>query len=114
MARFGDTSNERVYARLHGIEVEEDEATDIGPIDCPRCHRDTPRHEDFCVWCHFALTPNATDEVAAQDDRLFCSVAQASDTANASGDEVTSDDVMAARQLLQEHPELRRVLLQDN
>lgn len=114
MARFGEESNERVYARLHGLEIEPEEGTDVGPVDCPRCHRATPQHEDFCVWCHFALTPDATDEVEAQDDRLFSSVAQAPDTTDASGDEVTSDDVMAARQLLQDHPELRRVLLPDN
>ena len=115
MARFGDESNERVYARLHGREVEEEEAVEAGPIDCPRCHRDTPRHEDFCVWCHFALTPEATDEVAAQDDRFVASAAQAPRTDDATANEdVTADDVMETRRLLREHPALHRVLLSDN
>jgi len=114
MARFGEESNERVYARLHGLDIEPEADTEIGPINCPRCHRDTPRHEDFCVWCHFALTPDATDEVAAQDERLFSSAAQAPRAAEASDAEVTTDDVLEARQLLQDHPELRRVLLSED
>ncbi|MDS0476794.1 tyrosine-type recombinase/integrase [Natrinema sp. 1APR25-10V2] len=114
MARFGEESNERVYARLHGIEVEPEEDTEIGPVECPRCHRDTPQHEEFCVWCHFALTPDATDQIEAQDDRIFASAAQAPRTGDMTDDEeVTTEDVMEARQLIREHPALRRLLLPD-
>jgi hypothetical protein len=69
-----------------------------------------PQYEDLYVWYHFALTPDATEEVEAQDDRLFTSAAQAPNATDAPRDEVTSDDVIIARKLLQDHPELRWVL----
>ena len=57
MARFGEESLERSYAKLHGLEVEEDDdAGDVSPLECPRCRRDTPRDRDRCMWCDFALS----------------------------------------------------------
>jgi hypothetical protein len=62
MARFGDESQERAYARLHGLEVEADEdAADAAPIECPRCGRETPRDRDHCMWCNLALSEDAVD-----------------------------------------------------
>lgn len=114
MARFGDESNERVYARLHGIDIEEEESTEVGPIPCPRCHRETPRNEDHCVWCHFALTPDAVDEIEQQNDRLVESAAEAPRPDEVSDDEVSTEEVMEARRLISENPALRRVLLSEN
>ncbi|MUV58272.1 site-specific integrase [Halogeometricum sp. CBA1124] len=54
VARFGGEAEEEL-ARLHGIDVDEDEPEPIGPVDCPRCGRETPRHEPACVWCNQAL-----------------------------------------------------------
>lgn len=77
MARFGDDSLERAYACLHGKEVETDEPEEHGPITCPRCQRETPRNEDECVWCHFALSHEAAEEAKAIDQRHVESAAQA-------------------------------------
>lgn len=115
VAQFGGADAESMYAQLHGIEVDDEEATEIGPLKCPRCQRETPRHEEFCVWCHFALTPEADDEVAAQDDRFFASAVQAPRAQDTPADtEVTTEDVLEARQLFKEHPALRRVLLAED
>lgn len=107
-ARFGAESNEKVYARLHGIEVDgEEDAPEVGPVECPRCHRDTPREEDFCMWCHFALSFDATDDIDQVDDETAESIAKASDDEI---DEVTPEDVVAFRRAVEESPELKRLL----
>ena len=107
MARFGEESNERAYARLHGIDVgEEEDSAEAGPVECPRCHRDTPRHEDFCVWCNHALSFEATEDVEEFEDDMFASAGEAAP------DEL--GDLAEARQLISENPALRRVLLDDS
>jgi hypothetical protein len=63
LARFGDESNERAYASLHGLEVEEEEPGDVRPVRCPRCRRETPADRDFCMWCHYALSFEATEKL---------------------------------------------------
>lgn len=60
VAIFGDAS-EREIARIHGVDVEADEPEPIGPVECPRCERETPRDEDRCMWCGQALSPEAAD-----------------------------------------------------
>lgn len=62
MARFGDESTENRYATLHGKDVESDEPDEIGPVTCPRCQRETPRNEDQCIFCGFALSHEATED----------------------------------------------------
>lgn len=64
VASFGDESNERAYARLHGADIETEETQDISPLECPRCGKETPRDRDHCVWCHMAMT----HEAAAEED----------------------------------------------
>ena len=113
MARFGDESNEREYARMHGVEIEEKESAEVEPLDCPRCHRETPRHEDHCVWCHFALTPDAIDELQDQDDRFVESAAKAPSPEKVTGEKVSSEDITEVRKLVRNNPELRRVLLSE-
>ena len=80
MARFGEESNERAYASMHGLDVEEDpDGNDHAPLACPRCDRETPRDKDYCVWCHQALTPEAAESVEEVDDALFESGVEATD-----------------------------------
>lgn len=62
VARFG-TDSEAEYARLHGLEVEEEEPEPIGPVECPRCSKETPRHESSCVWCNQVLEYDAIDSI---------------------------------------------------
>lgn len=71
LARFGEESNERKYARLHGKEVEVKESEDIGPIDCPRCGQETPREGDRCMWCGFALSHQAAQEAEEKQRAAF-------------------------------------------
>ncbi len=62
VARFGgDSDNE--YARLHGVEVDEEEPEPIGPLNCPRCEKETPRHRDECVWCGQVLNYDAVESI---------------------------------------------------
>ncbi|WP_152040269.1 site-specific integrase [Salinigranum salinum] len=59
---FGSDSD-RELAKAYGLEVDEEETEPIGPLSCPRCQRETPRHEEFCVWCGQALEPGAVESV---------------------------------------------------
>ncbi|SDY52838.1 tyrosine-type recombinase/integrase [Halopenitus persicus] len=62
VARFGgDADNE--YAKMHGLEVEEDESEPLGPVECPRCQKDTPRHRETCVWCNQPLEYGAIESI---------------------------------------------------
>lgn len=67
IARFGGDSDDE-YARLHGMEVEEDESEPIGPIECPRCHEKTPRERETCVWCNQPLNYGGIESIE-QDER---------------------------------------------
>jgi integrase len=69
MARFGEESQERAYAELHGLDVKpEEDAADISPVECPRCERETPREKDHCMWCNFALSEEAVQEARARQE----------------------------------------------
>lgn len=64
-----------------------------------------------CAFCHFALTPKAIDDVAAQDDRLVESAAKALHPEEATDQEDgTTEEVLEACRLIRENPSLRRVL----
>ena len=67
VARFGNDADDQ-YARLHDKEVELVEDEPIGPLECPQCKRETPRHEDACVWCGQALDYE-TIERAREDQK---------------------------------------------
>lgn len=62
IARFGGEAEDD-FARIHGVEVEEEEAEPIGPVECPRCDKQTPRHQPTCVWCSQALDHRAIHEI---------------------------------------------------
>jgi integrase len=61
VAKFGGEAD-TTYAKMHGIDVEEDETEPIGPVQCPRCEKETPRDEDNCVWCNQSLEYDAIEE----------------------------------------------------
>jgi integrase len=60
VAKFGGEADTQ-YAKMHGVEVEEDDADPIGPVKCPRCEKETPRDEDACVWCRQPLDFDAIE-----------------------------------------------------
>jgi integrase len=94
MARFGEESQERAYARLHGLDVEpEEDAGDASPITCKRCGRETPRHKDKCMWCSFALSDDAIEAAQRRQELGLQAVGRIVDET-----EVTPDDAVAAIQ----------------
>ena len=116
VARFSDEA-EAMYADLHGVEIDEADAVpDIGPIECPRCDRETPREKPLCVWCSQALTPQAAQTANEHDDALDDSFAELA-TSAARGD-VSADRVeelighlSGLRELIGDDPELRAAVL---
>ena len=67
VARFGGESDSQ-YAQLHGLEVEEEDDGPTGPVECPRCGRDTPREEPVCMWCNQALDHGAVEDLRKDQD----------------------------------------------
>ncbi|KDE59577.1 integrase [Halostagnicola sp. A56] len=106
---FGD-ANDREIARAHGIDVGEDEHEDLAPVPCPSCDRDNPRDSDVCVWCGRALSQRALDK---SDDVNRRWVESAGEASGEQGD-VSLDDVMEARDLVDENPALKRLLFGDD
>lgn len=70
-----DTARE--VARAHGVDVSEDEMDPIGPVECPRCQRETPRDEVQCMWCGQALSQEGVEQVQDRRERLFDSAIEA-------------------------------------
>ncbi|MDY6766495.1 MAG: site-specific integrase [Candidatus Nanohaloarchaea archaeon] len=59
---FADASD-RALAKAHGKDVEEAEPEPIASVTCPRCEKETPRNEPFCMWCNQAIEHGAVDEI---------------------------------------------------
>ena len=72
-----DTARE--VARAHGVDVSEEEIADIGPVQCPRCQRETPRDKIQCMWCGQALSPKGVEKIEERRERLFESALEAED-----------------------------------
>ena len=68
---------DRELARIHGLDIEDDESDPTAPRECPRCGEQTPRDRDLCVWCGQALEPGAADRAEALEDILVESLAEA-------------------------------------
>jgi integrase len=68
LAQFGPENENNLYAELQGIDVETEKTEDRTPITCPRCDKETPPDEEFCVWCHQALEPEAVSELEKDED----------------------------------------------
>jgi integrase len=67
LAEFGPENENKQYAELQGLEVETAKTKDRTPLTCPRCDKETPRDEPFCVWCHQAMEPEAVDELEKEE-----------------------------------------------
>jgi integrase len=67
LAEFGPENENKQYAELQGLEVETEKTKDRTPLTCPRCDKETPRDEPFCVWCHQAMEPDAVDELEKEE-----------------------------------------------
>lgn len=67
VAKFGGEAD-TTYAKMHGKDVDEDDSDPIGPLECPRCGKETPRDEDACVWCRQPLEYDAI-ETRKQESR---------------------------------------------
>ncbi|ELZ42151.1 integrase family protein [Halorubrum californiense DSM 19288] len=94
------------YARLMGIEVEDEDTTEeLAPLVCPRCDRETPRDESRCVWCGQAMEAEASMEDT--DNRLEI----ADMLAQVEGD--SADRLTDLLDLFEKHPELRDVFAED-
>lgn len=65
---------DRELARIYGKDIEEEETNAIAPLDCPRCDRETPREQDFCVWCGQALKRGAAEDIQEKERRVRQSV----------------------------------------
>lgn len=70
IAVFGDAADNEL-ARIHGLDVSEDEDEPIGPVECPRCERDTPRDQPTCVWCDQAIEHVAVREIEDVQEEEF-------------------------------------------
>lgn len=74
VARFSGEAKDE-YARMQGVDIEEEEPEPIGPVEYPRCGRDTPRHEPVCVWCNQAVSHAGVQSLQEQEqgvrDALF-------------------------------------------
>jgi hypothetical protein len=103
VARFGGEADDE-YARIHGVEVEEEEAEPFGPVECPRCEKQTPRDEDSCVWCGQALDYDAPEQRRAEQREVREAVLRL-----AKDNPELLDDVQKARDLqtvFEDNPEL--------
>ena len=69
IAAFGPQSENNQYAQLQGLEVETEKTENRTPLTCPRCDKETPRDEPFCVWCHQALEPEAIDKLEKEETK---------------------------------------------
>lgn len=67
IAAFGPENENNRYAQLQGLEVETVKTENRTPLICPRCDKETPRSEPFCVWCHQAMAPEAIDELENEE-----------------------------------------------
>lgn len=67
LAEFGPENENNQYAELQGLDVQTEKTEDRTPLSCPRCDKETPQDEPFCVWCHQALEPDAVEELEQKE-----------------------------------------------
>ncbi len=79
VARFGEGDENRQYAALHGIEVEETGGEELAPIECRRCGKETPHDEPVCVWCGAATDPVAAETAERVKSSLREAMARSDD-----------------------------------
>ncbi|MFB6228928.1 MAG: tyrosine-type recombinase/integrase [Halobacteriales archaeon] len=57
-------------ARLHGLDVAEEETETIGPVECPRCGYAEKREAHFCSRCGQAMRAEAAAEVRGAESKV--------------------------------------------
>lgn len=110
VAAFGTETEEALYAKLHGIEVEEEQPDGEAPVRCPRCDKQTPAREDRCMWCGQVLSPTTVATLKEKESGLREAVFEV-----AREDPALIDDMGGARRLMEvlaNEPELFGTALQ--
>lgn len=100
---FGEQS-EREFAKIHGVDVSEEEKEPLGPVNCPRCDKETPREKDFCVWCGQAIEPGAMEKIKEEERELRSAVMRL-----VKEDPELIDDIQATQDLIaviEDNPDL--------
>ncbi|MCD2204377.1 tyrosine-type recombinase/integrase [Halobacterium sp. KA-6] len=97
VAKFTGETQEKQYAAMHGLEVEEDTTEEKPPVPCPRCEKDTPPDRDFCVHCNQALDLETKQLLDSVSETLDEEVVQAEDADD-------RRDLLRARRTLQDKP----------
>ena len=69
VAVFGDATD-REIARVHGIDVEDEQSDTLAPQNCPRCGRENPPNDELCGLCGQVLEPGAVQSLREQEDEV--------------------------------------------
>lgn len=101
---FADDAD-RELARIHGLDIEDDEPDPTAPLECPRCGEQTPRDRDLCVWCGQALEPGAAEKAESFEDIIVESLAEAS------GDDAAR--LLEFRDAAKDNPEFRAEAIEE-
>jgi integrase len=65
---FSNVAEEQ-FRELHGMAVEDETTAPTGPVPCPRCDADVPRHKDRCGGCRYPLSKDAIVEAEQAQNR---------------------------------------------
>lgn len=104
VAVFGDEADNEL-AKIHGLDVSDQESDPIGPVICPRCDKETPRDKEFCVWCEQALKPDAVETLKTDERKVQRAVMRlARDNPSLLDDVEDREQVMA---VLEDNPDLQ-------
>ena len=94
-------------AKMHGLDVEEEETDSIGPVECPRCGFEEKREAHFCSRCGQAMRAEAAAGVADAQANVKQSYAETDPE-----DTETMDRVDSVDELL-EIPGVKELLAQE-
>ena len=99
IAKFSGETQQKQYAAMHGLEVEEESTKEVAPVICPRCSEPTPREKDFCIHCNQSL--------ALEVKELIDQVTQTIDDAVVEADDPEDrQDLLRARRTLKQKPNM--------
>ncbi|MFD1565604.1 tyrosine-type recombinase/integrase [Haloarchaeobius amylolyticus] len=68
--RVFSSESDREIAKMHGVDVEEDEPEPTAPLVCDRCGEKTPRNEPTCVWCGKAQSVEAVNDLEKKAEEV--------------------------------------------
>lgn len=94
---FGDAADNEL-ARIHGRDVDDEEADPVGPVECPRCGDLTPEELDYCIHCSQSLDLETDDLLERLRDAFDERAIEADDPDHRA-------DLVNSRRRLEEHPE---------